>query len=895
MMSRCCLLLLLAVVQTAIASDVSASGHSANDDFALVDARYVLPNGLKLIVSEDHRQPVVGITIWLHVGMKDDPQDKRGMAHLCEHLLYQWEPEPGHTFMGTMSVLGATRINAVTSQDRTAMYEIVPTSSLELALDMEARRLKGMTTKLTPVGISREIETITEEQRMDRDLPARWSSWIAKNTYPASHPYAHTVLGEVSDLAHVTPEDVIQWQHKYYKPSNAVIVIAGDISSGRVKDLITRYFGFGEPDRAVLQEKSWVAPLRESRRDLLEEEHQRARMYEFWNTPGEGSEDAVYLDLLSNCIPAATQRVLRNEMGDALSTTAQVGASIRVGEMGGQFKVTAFLGSINRRRMARAIREVLDRFGTDGPTEIELRQAKVVFRTDFLKNLDSLVGSGSRSDVLAMSEMFSGDPLEYQRKYVTAANAQSEDLRNAARLWLRDNSYEFDIEAPSAPGVALQTTSKVKDAPGQHSLELHRSTLSNGLHVVFSRQPRTHVVSMRLCFEGGQRSASPDQGASIAEIAAAALVKDATLDNGQLQARVTLNRTIFETSSLRQDFSARLNELASAIIGARVTAATIANEQANNPHAKQKALMDVNLVELRRQLSGTAATGGVGVIALPHAETVYTPDQILDYVSAWYRPQAATLVIVGDLQQSVVENEVAKVFASWHANGKRKPISDHASPSRRTHIFTLDVPGASQAFVSVAFSLPTLKSSERPAIQILADVVASSPASRLNQLLREQKRLTYGIGSEVWNDGLGAAVVTFGAFPPDRVSDAIQGMLTTYKQVCASQPLSTEEFERAKLSQVTQTSLTMLSTESLATFLADTATEGQLSDAWSPADRISQVTLSEVQTWACRLFDPNNATWVISFDRKQVPDLKLPITQPEVAALSSTGSGQLLR
>ncbi|HEY0315361.1 MAG TPA: pitrilysin family protein, partial [Sphingomonas sp.] len=206
--------------------------------------QFTLANGLRVVVSTDRKAPVVALSVWYHVGSKDEPAGKTGFAHLFEHLMfYGSENVPGGIFK-PLEQVGATDMNGTTSFDRTNYFETVPTPALPLALFLESDRMGHLLGAVGQQTLDRQRGVVQNEKRQDDDQPYGLVEYSELDAlFPAGHPYHHTTLGSMADLDHASLEDVRAWFRGHYGPNNAVLVLAGDIDAATAKPLVEKYFG----------------------------------------------------------------------------------------------------------------------------------------------------------------------------------------------------------------------------------------------------------------------------------------------------------------------------------------------------------------------------------------------------------------------------------------------------------------------------------------------------------------------------------------------------------------------------------------------------------------------------------------------------------------------------
>ena len=203
-----------------------------------------LPNGLTVIVHEDHKAPIVAVSVWYHIGSKDEPKGKTGFAHLFEHLMFYGSQNAPGSFMGRLESIGATDANGTTWFDRTNYFETVPTGALDRALFLEFDRMGHLLGAVTQKTVDLQRAVVENEKRMDDNEPGGLEEYAELNAlFPPGHPYHHATIGSMKDIENASLEDVKNWFRAHYGPNNAVLVLAGDIDVPTARAKAQRWFG----------------------------------------------------------------------------------------------------------------------------------------------------------------------------------------------------------------------------------------------------------------------------------------------------------------------------------------------------------------------------------------------------------------------------------------------------------------------------------------------------------------------------------------------------------------------------------------------------------------------------------------------------------------------------
>ena len=384
----------LLIAMVAIVCLVTGPGVWAQKDgvVEIPYTKFVLDNGLTLIVHEDHKAPIVAVNMWYHVGSGNEKAGKTGFAHLFEHLMFGGSEHARGSYIDVMERIGATDLNGTTNMDRTNYFEDVPTSALDLTLFMESDRMGHLGLEQKTLDLQRGV--VQNEKRQGENQPYGVTrQLLTKNTYPAGHPYSWTTIGDMADLDAASMADVQEWFKTYYGPSNVVMVIAGDIDVKTAREKVEKYFGDIPAGPPVAHQEVWIAKMTGTHRQIVQDRVPQARIYKVWNIPEYGSADADYLDLVSDCLSQgkSSRFYKRLVYEDQIATDAAAFLDQR--EIGSQFRVqaTARAGQ-SLAQVEKEVDEELARFMKSGPTPEELQRCMVSVKVeDVLETVTKLL------------------------------------------------------------------------------------------------------------------------------------------------------------------------------------------------------------------------------------------------------------------------------------------------------------------------------------------------------------------------------------------------------------------------------------------------------------------------------------------------------------------------
>src|SRR6187401_972387 len=265
--------------------------------------KFVLDNGLTLIVNEDHKAPVVAVNVWYHVGSKDERPGRTGFAHLFEHLMFNGSENYKDDWFKVMEAAGATKLNGTTWLDRTNYFQNVPTSALDLTLWMESDRMGHLLGAIDQKVLDEQRGVVQNEKRQGQNRPyGKVSELITTSTYPAGHPYSWETIGSMEDLNAASLDDVKEWFRTYYGAANATLVVAGDITVAEAKAKVEKYFGDIPSGPVIKRQQENVAKMTGERRAMMQDRVPQARIYKVWNVPGYKEHDFGLLDITADVL-----------------------------------------------------------------------------------------------------------------------------------------------------------------------------------------------------------------------------------------------------------------------------------------------------------------------------------------------------------------------------------------------------------------------------------------------------------------------------------------------------------------------------------------------------------------------------------------------------------------
>jgi len=399
--------------------------------------KYKLPNGLEVILHEDHSTPIVAVDTWYHVGSGDEQLGRTGFAHLFEHIMFMGSQHvPVGAFDQQLEAAGADN-NGSTTEDRTNYYETLPSNALALALWLDSDRMGFLlpTMDLPKVNLQRDVVKNERRQRVDNVPYGRADETILAALYPKSHPYSWPVIGSMADLSAASLTDVQNFFKTYYAPNNATLTIAGDFDPATVKKLVAQYFA--DIPRGPEVKRRVTVPAVSVPRDtflVLEDKVQLPRLYYAWHSVKGFSKDDAALDLLAQIVANDKNSRLYKKLVYELQTAQNVNAFQDGSRLDGKFEVSvtpkpgqkvADIDKVVETEIANII--------NNGVTQRELQRAQNVYKASFLNRLASVLG---KAEVLNSYNYFIGNPDYVQQDAARYDRVTAADVQRVAKTYL---------------------------------------------------------------------------------------------------------------------------------------------------------------------------------------------------------------------------------------------------------------------------------------------------------------------------------------------------------------------------------------------------------------------------------------------------------------------------
>jgi len=955
--------------------------------------QFFLPNGLRVILHEDHSTPIVAVNVWYHVGSKNEVPGRTGFAHLFEHMMFQGSKNYNNDFFKPMQEAGAV-LNGSTNPDRTNYWEVLPKNFLELALFMEADRMGGLLEAMTEEKLANQRDVVKNEkrQRIDNQPYGQVSARIAEAMYPPSHPYHWLTIGSLEDLTAASMEDVQDFFRRYYVPNNASLVVAGDFDPREARRLVEKYFGAVKKGPEVARVAAPRPSFDKEVRIEMDDRVQLPRVYMVWHAPPAFSKDEAALDTLAEILGGGKSSRLYKSLVYDKQIAQQVAAFNGAREIAGQFQivVTGKPGTTPAQLEA-AVGAELARLKTEPPTAAELERSYNSREAGFVYGLQTVGGFGGKDDQLNAYATYLKNPGYFEQDLARYRAVRLADLRRVADTYLTDKRLVLSVvprgggagaagPAPASPREAIappaaqtagqqqagaataaaQTpstgapqsatqgaretttgdrpagaqpvnraeaaatqpagaappTSAAPAGPGQSAATpagrsrkpeaapdtsklpkpgpnpsftlppAERRTLSNGLGVLVVRHPELPIVAMDLVVKMGAAGDPAGQGGL------ASLTAD-LLDEGT-RARSAL------------DISDQLSAIGSSLSVNAGWDSTTANlltlkrhldraldiyaDVLLNPAFAEKEfarLRDTRLASFRQRRDDPAQIANIVYTSLlygqahPYGHPLtgdeasvrgLTAADARKFYEAFYRPNNATLIVVGDTTADEVVPKLERAFGKWE-KGHVPAVDVTAAPARRERptLYIVDRPGSAQSVIQVGHVGVPRSNPDFFPLLVLNTLLGGQFTSRINMNLREEKGYTYGARSSFdFRRGAGPFAATAPVFT-GVTKESVVELLKELRGVRGEMPVTPAELEYAKQAIIRGFPRTFETPTQIADRL-ETVVTYDLPETYfnTYMERVQAVTLEDINRVANQHLRPDRLAVVVVGDRRQI-------------------------
>jgi zinc protease len=785
-----------------IALILPACRKSAESDKLSVDyEKYVMPNGLQVILHEDHSDPMMAYAIMYHVGSGRELPGKTGFAHLFEHLLFTGsENVESGRFDIVIEGMGGSN-NGFTSRDVTTYFEVFPKNALEKILWLESDRMGFFINSVTPrlLAIQQNVVQNEKRQSVDNSPYGFTQEVIYKNLYPEGHPYYWDVIGSMDDLKNATPEDVRTFYSKFYGPNNASLVITGDFNPDSVKLLIDKYFGEIKAHGEVPERTPMPVNLDDTKK--LYHEDNFANVPEInmvWPAAESYNKDAYALDFLARILSDGKKAPLYKVLVKEKQLTSSADAYNTADELTGEFTISVRASEGKTlKEVEDAVNEAFDRFEKEGITDNDIERNRATSEMGFYRGLTSIYGKALN---LAFYNTFRNDPGYIEKDLQNIKSVTKEDVTEVYNRYIKgkphivtsfvpkgqpemiaDNSIpagikEEDITEASQVEIAVSVDGQVEKTlsaidrtveppagpePRVKVPEVWQAELANGIRVYGIRNTELPLVDVNLIIDGGimQDNVSLPGVASLTAAVLPQGTKNKTPEDLEeeialLGSRISVGASREEInmsgSMLSRNFRKTMDLMKEIILEPRwdSTEFTLALTRARNSIIQAEALpRAVATNTFYRLIYGKDHIFGYNVRGTRESVERITISDLKSFYDKNFSPSLTRILIVGNISQEEALSALDPLVQEW----KPKEVllnqyHDPVAPEKST-IYFVDIPGSRQSVIQIGYPAITRNNPDFIRAEFVNYRLGGAFTSILNQILREERGFTYGASS----------------------------------------------------------------------------------------------------------------------------------------------------
>ena len=729
--------------------------------------RYSLQNGLNVILKEDHSTPVVAVQIWVKTGSANEPEDKAGITHVIEHMIFKGTPTRKTGEIARMIESSGGHINAYTTFDRTVYFIEIASDNFGTALDVLLDALQHSVFDATE--LEREKEVILEEYRRSLDQPEKQLRRAMLDLSYIKHPYRRPIIGYESTIRSINREDIMEYMDKWYTPKNMVLVAVGDFNA---EEALTHIFSLTKdfPNRSGEVSSRPQEPRQISPRSVvLRSDVEQIYLGLSWHIPSVTHPHIPPLDIIEVLLGHGRSSRLFNRLKMEKNLVRSIEASSFALVNPGLFLIECTLSPPNTITVLKSIVDEIERICQEPIMESDLAKAKRMVEADYLSVMEKMEG---QAEALAFFETMIGDMHKADEYLSRLTSVSADEIRNVANLYLKPTNLSVGVIVPEASGIALPEEKlteilfhKSRKGPAidetvaqEGSRGISKFSLPNGLRVIIRENPRLPLVSVRAAFLGGTRYEDPVLS-GISGFTARMLTRGTQkMDASGIASTIESWGGSLEGFSGRNSFGISAKFLSRDLYpGMELLGDIIRNplfHETEIEKVRRDILMEIsgkkddpvrllsdlfNRTLYRRHPYGHSTTGTAESIGS------ITKSDIIGWHKSFMVPSNLVLAFVGDVKGRELIEKIDSVFKGFGPHDFVPPEILPEPPVQAERVVHLERPG-NQVHIMMGYLGTSLKSPEN-AVMTLIDAALSGQGGRLFHELRDRQSLAYSVSA----------------------------------------------------------------------------------------------------------------------------------------------------
>jgi len=780
---------------------VSACKKVPEDKLSIKYEKYVMPNGLQVILHTDNSDPMMSYAIMYHVGSGRERPGKTGFAHLFEHLLFTGsENVPSGEFDMILEAAGGSN-NGFTSRDATTYFEEFPKNALEKVLWLESDRMGFFINSITQRSLAIQQNVVQNEKRQGVDnQPYGFTSYVInKNLYPEGHPYNWDVIGEMEDLKNATLDDVKTFYGNFYGPNNATLILSGDFEPDSAKKLINKYFGEIKSHGEVPVRTAMV-PVLEKTVKLYHEDN-FANVPEInlvWPVPQGYHKDSYALDYLARILASGKKAPLYKVLVKEKQLTSTISAYNNSEELTGEFTISIRANEgKSLKEVESAVFEAFERFEKEGITDRDVERIKATLEKRFYENLSSIL---NKSINLGFYNTFLNDPgyVEKDIEYIKAvsredilkvyneyikgknhivtsfvpkgktdlaadnsvpAGIKEEDINEATQVEISEIDDEEIVKTPSALNRTREPSAGPE--PAVNTPDVWKTTLKNGIKIYGITNSELPLITMSLTIDGGilqDDISMPGVASMVAAVMPQGtrnktpeeLEEETELLGSAINLSAGREEFYFNSSTLSRNFDKTISLLKEMILEPRWDSTEFVLAKTRTRNRIIQAEADPSRVAglaFNKLIYGADHIFGYNSMGTRESIEKMTLDHLRDWYGKNISPSAARIHIAGNITLEKAIEALQPLEAAWES--KEVILKNYPTPPapEKSQIYFIDIPGSQQSVIYIGYPAISRDNPDYIRTDFINYRLGGAFTSILNQILREQKGFTYGARS----------------------------------------------------------------------------------------------------------------------------------------------------
>lgn len=779
--------------------------------------KWVLQDGLTVIVQEDHSAPVASVQAWCQTGSVDEGRHLgAGLSHILEHMLFKGtETRSTHEIAQKIQDAGGY-VNAYTSYDRTVFHIDIPSKGVDTAIDILADAMMNST--LPPEEYTKEQEVIRREFAMGYDDPERME-WLALfATAFREHPYRLPVIGHLEIYNKLTRDDVMEYYKARYVPNNLFFVVVGDVDAEKVHARLENYFA-GYPRKSLPPVYVPAEPPQLGRRDSHTEfPTNLTRLCLAWHIPDMTDPDMPALDLLSDILGSGRSSILYKKVREELGLAYSISAFSYAPSYPGLFGIEGTLDPDKREAVEKIALQIVADLKTRGVTDAELEKAKKQALSNQLQNLTTM--SGIASDL--GSNWLLTRNLDFSRQYLKALqNVTAGDIKRVLGKYFNDAN--LSVVSLNPPG---SLKAKQEAAAPVSAGEIQKFTLPNGLRLLVREDPRLPLVTANAVFKAGLLAETPSDN-GIAKLFSKVVLKGTktrTADQianqieavgGAVNSEAGNNSVSVSVKVMQPDLKLGLEILSDTLLNATMPEPVVAREkefQLASIKAEEDQMTNVARNLMRANLFPNHPYG-LRQLGTPDSVGKLTQQELLDFKKKYITGCNGVIAVFGNVKAAEVKELVEKELGGLPAGEPVFAQLPQPKPPEKD-ITVEETKNKAQAVLMVGYLGADLFNPDRYALDLI-DEASSDLGSRFFIRIREKQSLAYFVGASQAVGLVPGPFVFYLGTSPQKAGLAKTELLDEIGKL-AHDGLTPEEFARAKEKLIGQQEIRNQSNEAFA-------------------------------------------------------------------------------